>query len=291
MLLITGCKGQVGSALVKLLRPVCIALDKDELDLTQTGSIVKKLDQYTPTAIINAAAYTLVDQAEADRQNAWALNTEAPGIMADWCKKRGIPFIHYSTDYVFDGLGTNPWTEDDETHPCNTYGRSKWAGEAAIIASGAKYMIFRTSWVYDENNRNFLNTMMNLAREKEVLRVVDDQHGAPTYAGHLAEVTLKAFQKFQNAPQFPSGVYHICHGGVTTWHGFAEAIFAEAKALGERLRVQRVERITSAEFPTPARRPRNSRLSCNKAQRVLGIALPQWQDGLKVCMKNKYVRS
>jgi dTDP-4-dehydrorhamnose reductase len=291
MLMILGAKGQVGSALVRLLKPVCHALDREEIDLADPASIAKKLENYKPTAIINAAAYTQVDQAESDRASAYAINTEAPGIVAAWCKGRGIPFIHYSTDYVFEGMGNTPWTEDDATQPVNTYGRSKWAGEAAVIAAGGRYIILRTSWVYDESGKNFLNTMLNLAREKEVLRVVDDQHGAPTYAGHLAEATLKIFQTANAAPAFPSGIYHLCHGGATTWHAFAEAIFAEARQLGDRLKVQRVERITTADFPTPARRPRNSRLSCNKARRVLNIELPQWQDGLKLCMKNKYVRT
>jgi len=284
MILVLGARGQVGSAISGLLKGKCIGWDSATADLSSPESIARALEGVSPSAIINAAAYTQVDKAETERALAMAVNATAPGILAAWCAKRGIPFVHYSTDYVFDGSGALPRDEAASPHPLNIYGESKLAGEKAVAAAGGKYLIFRTSWVYDETGQNFLNTMLRLGAEREELRVVADQHGAPTYAGHLAAATLKALE----IPNFTPGIYHLCNGGETTWHGFAESIFANARQHGQSLAVKRVIPITSAEYPTPAVRPLNSRLSCLKAKELLGLAMPAWQEGLNACMEKKY---
>jgi dTDP-4-dehydrorhamnose reductase len=192
--------------------------------------------------------------------------------------------VHYSTDYVFPGTGTRAWSEDDETAPLNVYGESKLAGEQGIAAAGGRYMVFRTSWVYDAVGKNFLRTMLRLGADRETLRVVADQHGAPTYAPQLAQGTLEALNCAESEEQFPSGIYHLCNGGETTWHDFAQSIFDAARSRGWNLKVQNVEAVASSAYPTPARRPMNSRLNNSKAQRVLGVQLPHWQDGLNACL-------
>lgn len=286
---VIGGKGQIGGALVRLLGDQVVALSVQELDLSFPDRIDRCFDRLEaqagrPAAIINAAAYTLVDQAEREETLARRVNADAPGAMAHWCRTRSLPFLHYSTDYVYAGTGTAPWREDDATGPLNAYGRTKLEGDRLIEESGARYLILRTSWVYDARGRNFFNTMLRLGRERETLRVVGDQVGAPTYAPHLAHVTLSALSQARLMDVFPSGTYHVAHQGEVSWHGFAVDIFAAARRKGLSLRVTRVEPVSTGDYPTAARRPLNSRLDTAKLRRVFGIQLPAWRDGLDVCM-------
>lgn len=312
--LIIGANGQLGKALQAVLasRDDVTFWGRDEADLANPKQLKDALKAIVPTAIINAAAYTAVDKAEEEEAVALAVNADSVGIMADFCAARGIPLVHYSTDYVFDGSGDAPHSEGDATAPINVYGRSKLAGEQAIAASGCAHLIFRTSWVYDAAGKNFVNTMLRLGAEREELRVVADQIGSPTYAPHLAEVSMAAFARAlgMSSPRrrgsheaieadsrlrgnddiigFPSGIYHAVGGGeYVSWHGFAEAIFAQSRAQGEALKVQHVLPIAASEYPTPAKRPANSRLATNKLHDVIGLSMPSWQDGLAECLKQR----
>lgn len=242
-ILVIGDTGKTGGALVQILGSSSWGLNRRHLDLSDPTQLEKRLDSLfcslteaeKPRALINAAAYTQVDRAEQEPALAEAINAEAPAILAQWCARQEIPFIHYSTDYVYPGTGQRPWTEKDPTSPLNTYGASKLRGEIAIanqMKTHGRWLIFRTSWVYDATGKNFLNTMLRLGQEREELKVVADQFGAPTYAPHLAQATLKALEHASQQEVFPSGVYHLCHSGVTSWHGFAERIFAEARKRG-----------------------------------------------------------
>lgn len=284
--LVFGAKGQVGSALTKLLGSGrVLALDYPEVDFAKPETLGKLLDEIQPRHIINAAAYTAVDQAESEEPLATLINADAPGALAQWCSKYQIPFVHYSTDYVFDGSGNSPWKETSPTAPKNAYGRSKLAGEQLVQLAGGKFIIFRTSWVYDATGKNFLKTMLRLGKEREFLRVVNDQCGAPTYAPHLARGTLRALEFAVQQKTFPSGIYHLCNSGVTHWCEFAEMIFKHAKNKGLPLRIHKVEPITTDAYPTPAKRPLNSRLDLEKAKSVLQVVLPPWQEGLQECME------
>jgi dTDP-4-dehydrorhamnose reductase len=282
-ILVLGAHGQVGRALMNMI-PDAIGLSRDDCDLTRIDRLPETLEKYKAGAIINAAAYTAVDRAEDEEPIAHLINAEAPTVMAAFCKGKGIPFIHYSTDYVFDGSGGTPWHETDEAAPLNAYGRTKLAGEQGIIRTGGNHLIFRTSWVYDAEGKNFLNTMLRLGNEKEQLSVVDDQFGAPSYAPHLAEATLDALRKSVQSTRFPSGIYHMCNGGVTSWMNFAKQIFALGYRKQLPLVVKAVNGIPTEQYPTPAKRPANSRLDCSKLRNVLGIELPHWEDGLRHCM-------
>lgn len=285
MILVIGYRGQVGSALRSILGTRCTAIDQDEIDLSQPVQMSGVLEKFRPSIVINAAAYTAVDRAESEEALALKVNAEAPGAMAEYCAKTGIPFVHYSTDYVFPGTGSRPWVETDPTGPLNAYGRTKLAGEKAVVRAGGKHLIFRTSWVFDALGSNFLRAMLKLGRERETLRVVSDQIGAPTYAPHLAQATLKALDAASVRTPFPSGVYHLSQAGETSWHQFAQAIFREASDRGIQLSVKSVEAISTTDYPTPAKRPLNSRLNCRKAHETLGVSLPDWQSGLKECME------
>ncbi len=290
-LLVLGANGQVGRALTTLLGPRAIALGRAQADLSRPSELIEQIEAAlreravpvnTLGAVINAAAYTQVDRAESEEATALAVNAESPGLVARWCEDRGIPFVHYSTDYVFLGEGNVPWRESDATGPLSAYGRTKLEGERRVAEAGGKHLIFRTSWVYDRDGKNFLNTMLRLRAERDVLRVVADQFGAPTYAPHLAQATLAALENARGASRFPSGVYHLCGAGETTWHGFACAIFEAAERAGRHFSGPcRVEAIQTEEFPTPARRPRNSRMDCGKAARELGVRMPEWREGLR----------
>ncbi len=278
--LVFGSNGQIGQALGALLDDV-IVLGRKEADFSKPESLRGVVAEIGPEAIINAAAYTQVDKAEEEEALATLINGDAPGVLAAEAAKLGIPFVHYSTDYVYDGSGDVPRDETTPTAPLGAYGRSKLAGEKAVEAEGGKYLIFRTSWVYDAFGKNFLKTMLRLAAEREQLRVVADQIGAPSYAPHLAAATLQALEN----TNFTPGIYHMCNSGQTSWHGFAEAIFAEARACGMELKVQSVEPIPSSAYPTPAQRPLNSRLDCSTLRDTLGITLPDWREGLKEAME------
>ena len=265
-----------------------ITLNRVDADFSHPPSLTHAIEALRPSAIINAAAYTAVDQAESDERNAFAVNAESPRMLAMLAKAQSIPFIHYSTDYVFDGEGRLPRDEDNPTAPLNVYGRSKRAGEEAIESIGGDTIIFRTSWVYDAWGKNFLTTMLRLGAERETLSIVADQIGAPTYAPHLAEQTLNALKHAKVSSCFPSGIYHLCHAGEVSWHGFAEAIFTQARTLGLPLKVTTLNAIASSEYPTPAKRPLNSRLNCQKAAEQLHVALPDWQQGLQEALEQVF---
>jgi dTDP-4-dehydrorhamnose reductase len=285
-IIVLGASGQVGRALVALLKEHGIGLARSEIDLGDLDGLTGRLDHFEASAVINAAAYTQVDQAETEEPLAMRINGEAPGVVARWCAHRRLPFVHFSTDYVFPGTGGRPWTEEDPVSPINTYGRSKLKGEQQVAAAGGRWLIFRTSWVYDASGKNFLTTMLRLAKEREALSVVNDQHGAPTYAAQLAETTLVALERAQALPGFPSGIYHLCNSGETTWHGFAEAIFDAARNKGVALKVKSLKAVPTSEYPTPAKRPANTRLNTDKARRILGVSMPDWRLGLATCMEN-----
>lgn len=280
MILIFGAHGQVGWALQRslaLLAPVQ-ALGREAVALESPAAVQALLQAMRPLAVVNAAAYTAVDKAEQEPTLAFAVNAAAPAAMAEAAAALGIPFIHFSSDYVYPGDKQGRYTETDPTGPLSTYGRSKLAGDEGVLAAGANAVILRTSWVYAARGHNFVKTMLRLGRERESLRVVADQVGAPTSAELLADVTAHVL-KHQLAGAAVRGVYHCVAAGDTSWHGFACHIFAQAAALGAQLTITpaQVEAITTAEYPTPARRPPNSRLDCSKLERTFGLQLPPWQ--------------
>lgn len=287
-ILVFGKDGQVGKALCGLLGLRALGVGREEADFLRPESLRGLITKVQPSAIINAAAYTAVDRAEDEESAAFTINAEAPRVLAEECVRLGIPLVHYSTDYVFNGTGKRPWTEDDAIAPLNIYGRSKRAGEEAILGTGGDHLIFRTSWVYDTEGRNFLTTMLRLGEEKERLSIVSDQIGAPTYALHLADRTISALEHALNAPRFPGGVYHLCNGGETSWHNFAKSIFTYARQLGHPLKVAEVQPIPASDYLTPARRPYNSRLDCSKAQALLGVMMPHWEVGLREAIRARF---
>lgn len=242
-----------------------------------------------PQLIVNAAAYTAVDRAEKEHDLAMAVNAAAPAILAEEAERIGAGIVHYSTDYVFDGSGTRPWREEDTTGPLNAYGHSKLAGEEAIRASGAAHLILRTSWVYAARGSNFVRTMLRLGQERPELRVVADQHGAPTAARVIADMTgqilAQAGGEFAKFLAERGGTTHLCCRGETTWHGLATAIFEFARKHGISLAVQNVEPIRTEEYPTPARRPANSRLDCGRLRERFGLTAPAWQEALSLCVQ------
>jgi len=286
--LIFGKDGQVGRALTEQLGQQALSYGRQEADFLHPERLRALIQHTRPAAIINAAAYTAVDRAEDESSLAFAVNADAPRVLAEECKEQGIPLVHYSTDYVFDGSGTQPWTEDQSVAPLNTYGKSKRAGEEGIIGTGGDYLILRTSWVYDATGRNFFTTMLRLGAEKSSLRVVSDQVGAPTYAPHLAEQTVAALRHAMQASRFPSGIYHLCHGGEISWYGFAQSIFSQVRLNGGTLKVEELQPIATSEYPTPAARPKNSRLDCTKAQEVLGVIMPHWEVGLREAIHARF---
>lgn len=285
--LIFGANGQVGSALKAQLKEHGFALGSSQADFSNPEAVKALLATLpVPRAIINAAAYTQVDKAEQEEALALTVNAETPAVLAEYAAEHNIPFIHYSTDYVFPGTGNTALKESDVIDPQNAYGRTKLQGEKNIQEIGGKWIIFRTSWVYDEKGKNFLTTMLRLGKERETLSVVCDQRGAPTYAGALAKATLAALDYAEKQPTFPSGIYHLSGNGLTTWYDFAEAIFAEARNKGMDLAIKSVEPIPSSAYPTPAKRPENSQLDCSKATKELHVTLPHWQESLKDCIGN-----
>lgn len=290
--LVFGGNGQVGQELLHALAPLgtVVATTRsgqlpdgstcEMADFGQPDSLPALLDRLQPSLVVNAAAYTAVDRAEQEVEAAFAANAEAPGVIARWCAAHDVPFVHYSTDYVFDGQGTAPYREDEPTAPLGVYGTSKRDGEDAVRAAGGRHLIFRTAWVYASHGANFLRTMLRVGAERDQLRVVVDQIGTPTPAALIADVTVQALQH----PGGLSGTWHLTASGQTSWHGFAEAIFAEALATGVLSKVPSVEAIPSSEYPTPAKRPAWSVLDNRKLQQDFGIELPTWQHGLKRVM-------
>lgn len=270
-ILVTGGAGQLGRACARRLAGA-VALDIEHLDLCDVGSIERALDAHRPTAVINAAAYTAVDKAESERERAFAVNATGAGTLARVCAGRGVRLLHVSTDYVFDGTATAPYREDAPLAPLGVYGESKAAGEREVHAAGG--VVVRTSWLFEERGPSFVHTMVRLCQEREVLRVVGDQHGCPTWADDLA-VALGVLA----ARPALEATYHYCNEGATTWHAFATAIVEEARAHRD-IRCTRVEAITTAEYPTPARRPAYSVLDTQRV-RAAGAACPPWTIGLR----------
>lgn len=291
-IVILGKNGQLGRALLAQERRDGHGAEREQVDLLKP--VAPQLDEWlgiTPVAaLINASAYTAVDKAEGEGQrDAWRINAEAPGELAAWAKARKIPFIHFSTDYVFDGSGNEPRSEDAPIAPVNEYGRGKAAGEKAVMDVGGNATIFRTSWVYDDSGKNFFTTMLRLMREREELSVVNDQIGAPTYAPHLASATLAALEKLGS--NTTPAIYHLCGSGATSWHGFASAILSLASLRDSGIKCGSVKPIPSSAYPLPAPRPLNSRLNCSKAADAFNVMLPNWEQGLKKCLDAHYGNS
>jgi len=287
-ILIFGGNGQVGTELLRCL-PVLDAVIAttrsgklangracETADFDQPDTLPALLDRLNPSTIINAAAYTAVDRAEQEPEAAFRANAEAPGIIARWCAAHHVPLVHYSTDYVFDGKATCPYPVDAPTAPLGVYGASKLAGEHAVREAGGRHLIFRTAWVYAAHGTNFLRTMLRLGTQRDELRIVADQIGTPTPAALIVEVTLKALQ----SPDNLSGTWHLTASGQTSWHGFAEAIFREALTLGLLEKAPTLTPITTAEYPTPARRPGYSCLDTGTLQQDFNLSLPDWRDGV-----------
>jgi len=285
-ILITGSAGQLSQELQLALagEGKVLALGHKLLDLAEPTQIRQQVRLLRPDLIINAAAYTAVDPAEGDRERAFAVNAIGPGVLAEEAAALGVPLIHYSTDYVFDGRKTEPYSEEDLPAPLSVYGASKLAGEQAIQAVGGDYLILRTSWVYSLHGRNFLLTMQRLLQERDSLSVVDDEIGAPTWAGTIAGVTAEMVRKRRSGTGGPGGLYHLTASGETSWYGFACQIAQHLQNQG--LLRARIEPILSADYPTAAQRPLNSRLSCARLQRDWQIALPNWETALQQCLGN-----
>ena len=271
------CLQQAGFSVVGRGRP--------GLDLTQKASIYAVFEEVRPDICINTAAYTAVDKAESDVAGAFAVNRDGVASLAEACRAVHIPLLHLSTDYVFPGTASRPYLEEDPTAPLGVYGRSKWEGEAAVRAMHREHLIVRTAWLYGHHGTNFVKTMLRLARERQVLQVVQDQYGCPTWTRELARALTVICQHLTRAQDAPLwGTYHFCGAGQTTWYDFSRAIFAEVR-FSEELSIQRVDPIPTTAYPTPAQRPAYSVLDCSKIQRVFGITPRLWRDSLHDCMQ------
>ena len=283
-ILVTGRNGQVGSALQEALVGLgeIIAVDRTQLDLSSLDTIRDVVRSIRPSIIVNAAAYTAVDQAESDEATAYRINADAPGVLAEEAQHLGAALIHYSTDYVYDGSKSGAWMETDATDPLSVYGRSKLAGEEAIMSTGVPHLILRTSWVYGLHGKNFLLTMLRLAQSRTELSIVNDQIGAPTWSRTIAQATASIIKKFPDlaAANHLSGIYHLCSGGQTSWYGFAEKIFAHPLIQQK----PQLHPITTADYPTPAVRPKNSVLNTDKFETVF-TQLPSWEEALTECLQ------
>ena len=274
-IILFGSNGQLGQAIERVAEErgiACVSFDRQSADVTEAGMVAGALARVTGGLVVNAAAYTAVDRAESEEQLAFKVNCDGARNIAEACSRLGLPLVHVSTDYVFDGTKSSAYLETDPVSPLSAYGRSKEAGERAVRDACAHAMIFRTAWVFGVEGANFVKTMLRLGRERETLRVVDDQHGCPTFADDLASAIIGAAARFQ------PGTYHVTGYGQTTWCGFAREIFrGQAKPV--------VMPIRTADYPTPARRPANSVLDGAKARESLGIELPHWTDGLRRMME------
>jgi dTDP-4-dehydrorhamnose reductase len=291
--MLTGSAGQVGHELSRVLGTIgdVVCVTRSDLDLADAEAVRETLRSVGPDVIVNAAAYTAVDQAEADSETCMAVNALAPGAMAEWTADSGALLVHYSTDYVFDGSSDRPYSEDDSPAPLNVYGESKARGEAAIRESGCRHLVFRTSWVYGARGSNFLRTMLRLAHEREEVRVVDDQVGAPTWSRLIAMTTAQVLGQLYSANAAPEstepdpwGVYHLVADGHATWYEFAQAILERDPQRASQT-CRRLFPISSADYPVPARRPANSRLETIKLRDRFGVELPHWLAQLDEVMQ------
>lgn len=284
-ILLTGKHGQVGFELQRSLAVLgeVIAVDQGECDLADAEAIRALVRSVQPNAIVTPAAFTAVDKAESEVELARSINTVAPGIFGEEAEKLGALVVHYSTDYVFDGMLDRPYVESDATHPQGVYGLTKRDGEVALAAATPRHIILRTSWVVGAHGGNFAKTMLRLATERDSLNVVADQWGAPTSAALLADVTAHLLRQWQMAPErFPYGLYHCAAGGETNWCDYARYVVEQAVKVGKTIKAtpDKINAITTADYPTPAKRPANSRLDCSKFKQTVGLELPHWQSGV-----------
>jgi len=293
-MLITGINGQLGIELLRALDSIgeIIAVDRARCDLSNPRDIRALVRSIRPDIIINPAAYTAVDKAESDREMAYAVNACAPGVLGEEAASIGACVVHYSTDYVFNGLSHGPYNENDKPDPQNVYGQSKWSGEQALQQSGAPYLILRTSWVVGAHGGNFAKTILRLAAERENLNVVADQFGAPTSATLIADVTVQLVRQIMRDgnTQFPFGLYHLAASGVTSWHEYAQFVVAEVLNMGKQLKTapKNIKAISAAEYPLPAKRPANSLLDTQKIRNTFGLILPDWRDGVRQVLQQIY---
>lgn len=300
-ILLLGKNGQVGWELQRSLAPLgeLIALDRHSTDLcgdlSNLQGLAATVQQLRPDVIVNAAAHTAVDKAESEPALARTLNALAPGVLAQEAARLGALLVHYSTDYVFDGSGTRPWTEADTPAPLSVYGQSKLEGEQLIQAASPRHLIFRTSWVYAARGGNFAKTMLRLAQERERLTVINDQFGAPTGAELLADVTAHAIRQLQQRPA-DAGLYHLVASGETSWHGYAKHVLAQAERSHEqgksaiKIIAKAVDPVPTSAFPTSAKRPSNSRLDTTKLQTTFDLSLPHWQQGVDRMLNEVLIR-
>jgi len=282
-LLITGAEGQVGTELLRRGRTMglqILATDTQELDITQAGQVTDYICRESPDIVINAAAYTAVDKAEEETELAFAVNRDGPAHLAIACAEKSIPLLHISTDYVFDGKKESAYIEDDEPNPTGVYGKSKLAGELAVADHLSQYIILRVAWVFAASGHNFVKTMLRLGAERDELNVVADQHGAPTWAGDIANVLLTIAIRYRDDLDVAWGTYHFIGQPATTWHEFATTIFEEAMALKLLENKPAVHAISTEQYPTPTARPKNSVLNCQKINHIFGINQPDWKVGL-----------
>jgi dTDP-4-dehydrorhamnose reductase len=286
-ILLTGKNGQVGFELRRALAPLgeVIAVGQAECDLGDAAAVRALVRGVAPDVIVNPAAYTAVDKAESDVERAGAVNAVAPGVLGEEAARLGALVIHYSTDYVFDGASDRPYSEDDRPDPQGVYGRTKLQGEQALAAATPRHLVLRTSWVVGAHGGNFAKTMLRLAAEREQLGVVADQFGAPTSAALLADVTAHLVRQYgrDGADGFPYGVYHVSAAGATSWHAYAQFVIAQALAAGKSLKIapDAIQPLNTAQYPTPARRPANSRLDTSRFISTFGLSLPPWQEGVR----------
>ncbi len=289
--LVVGHQGMLAQSLIPCLQQAgftAVSQGRPALDIAHRDHTYQVLTGMQPNMVINAAAYTAVDQAESEKDQAFAVNRDGTQHLAMACREMGIPLIHVSTDYVFDGTARTPYREDDSPAPLGVYGQSKWQGEAGLRARHPAHLIIRTAWLYSHTGQNFVKTMLRLGREREELRVVNDQYGCPTYSRDLAEAIVAMCQRIQqNQATAPWGTYHFCSAGQITWYDFALAIFEEAQAF-EQFRVREIVPIPTTDYPTPAQRPAYSVLDCSKIQSDFCITPRPWRDSLRACVQELY---
>jgi len=288
--LVTGAHGQVGWELSRggaRNGLDILALDRAELDITDQSAVKRRVERFKAALVVNGAAYTAVDQAESEPEQAFAVNRDGPAYLASACAEVGIPLIHISTDFVFDGKKQGPYLESDQISPLNVYGKSKAAGEVAVRERLSEHIILRTSWIYGVHGHNFVKTMLRLGLERDLIQVVNDQYGCPTYAADLADTILKIAVQIKYNRQIAWGTYHYCGKGVTNWFGLAEEVLSLAKQYSP-LRVKTIEAISTAEYLTPARRPLNSALDCSLVKKTFDLHLKPWRESLAQMIKRMF---